>query len=372
MMMRFTDNPFSNNVDLNSILYRMVFCELFADDPLEGAEELDANEIVFGDEEDFEAKLTWSHGVECWRYCSLELTHSKDQLKQETERSGSAAESTMEVYREWERKLDLCISLKNELESTAEDLRKNKPTDYLVLAEKSLQSGSKIYFRKCSVGNWAYNNHGIEIPEWLTKEKMAIESNPKSLAKEEVRGAEEAGDHSTRWESVTIRLQAGNKIKFTVSGGKSRTRDLEGTELCDKRKKKLRRSGLLLSGLAEQASIPPGKNRNERNSRSKAVSILRSSLNKLSSLSGDPFYDHNPSDGWKPRFKVLDRRNAASERAEEKAEHQLYDEHQATDTHGRRVDRPYDPKEYPYGNDVLDDDGPEGNAASKFLEENDQ
>ena len=55
------------------------------------------------------------------------------------------------------------------------------------------------------------------------------------------------------------------------------------------------------------------------------MTTLRDALQELSGINTDPFYDHDDGvDGWKPRFKVVDRRKAGDERAKEKAVHVGY------------------------------------------------
>ena len=164
--MNFLHNPFIKDVDLNTILYRITYPEYFEDLDFADEEAPAAEEVIFGHDRDLEARLTWSYGVDCWRAIYAELDQAKAQVEKETCESGLACEESIQLRDELQKRLDLCLRAKNGLESAAEDARQGKSIDQLILAEKSLPPGSKIYFRKTSVAHWSVQAYDISIPEW--------------------------------------------------------------------------------------------------------------------------------------------------------------------------------------------------------------
>jgi hypothetical protein len=360
--MQFTHNPFNKDVDLNTILYRVIYPDHFEDPDLAEEEEMGLDQAIFGHEQDLEAQYSWSYGVDCWRAVYADLATAEELVQQEVKETGQASAKSAQQLNELKEKFDLCLNVKEDLESTAEDARQGRLVEDLILAERSLPAGSKIYFRKSSVSAWTYRKYGISIAEWAKDQATPPEQEDKANPVDPPRCR--LGP-STKWESITIRLLPENRIKFAVNGKSLGISELHGTELLHKRTKKLRTPGLLLEDLAKRPSIPSALSGKERSSRRKAVSILRSTLSDLSGISSDPFYAHNPGDGWKPRFKLLDRRSAAEERAEEKAVHIPFNDEISADPHGQRPGGLSESDPYTYQDDG-DDDG------SAFLKEHDR
>jgi hypothetical protein len=174
---------------------------------------------------------------------------------------------------------------------------------------------------------WAAINFGIEIPNFTEAPKSAIE-----------------------WKDITISLQAGNRIKASSKDGFVANKHLTEIGLMGKNKACPNESFTVLLGLAIRKKFPV----NSRGAKdSKKIFDIGTALKKLVDVSSNvsPFYEFNKVDGWLPKFKSLDKRNAGDQRAKERAIHTgYYDE-----MHGHEDSRPYEPE------DVKDD-------ADDFLE----
>ena len=108
---------------------------------------------------------------------------------------------------------------------------------------------------------------------------------------------------------------AGANNMLEISARDTRKRVALATlELIDKRRGTLNRQGGILLGFAQNRMAP----RNNKNS--KTVSRLRGSLRRCLGLHGDPFEDCKLGGGWQPRFRIVDKRGAADDRARREAE----------------------------------------------------
>ncbi len=108
-------------------------------------------------------------------------------------------------------------------------------------------------------------------------------------------------------------LGANNMLEISARDTRKRV-PLATLELIDKRRGTLNRQGGILLGFAQNRMAP----RNNKNS--KTVSRLRSSLRRCLGLHGDPFEDCKLGGGWQPRFRIVDKRGAADDRAGREAE----------------------------------------------------
>jgi hypothetical protein len=158
------------------------------------------------------------------------------------------------------------------------------------------------------------------------------------------------------WQDVSIALNAFHKITFKLPDGKTIRANLEGTKLLDNRYKKLSMAGIALLGLATKSSIKQKKPGSTEGISSKIMTELRQALQNLSNIKSDPFYVYESVDGWKPKFRIVDRRNASDERAKDKAQHVQFDE---------AIHSPKTDKEYPYPEDEQDE-------AAQFLNQRDK
>ena len=309
--MQFMHNPFDKDVDLNTILYRITYPEYFEDSEFADEEEPDVNEVIFGQDRDLEAKLTWSYGVDCWRAIYAELDKAKKQAQQQIAESGEATEESLQLKNALQSKLDLCLRAKNDLESAAEDARIGKPIDFLVLAEKSLSPRSKIYYRKASVSDWSSNKFGIPIPEWASSSALPAPPTKKPTSHTTV------GNPDRGWADVTIRLLANDQISYSIAGGKWTIKPLSDTGLVDKRttgEAKKNKAFELLVSLSEGFSFGAGKIASGRDKARRHK--LCNALVDLVGLKGNPVSDRSPGEGYKAHFSVEDRRYDAIDRNE--------------------------------------------------------
>jgi hypothetical protein len=108
-------------------------------------------------------------------------------------------------------------------------------------------------------------------------------------------------------------LTANNLLE--VSGrGVTRRIPLAALDLVDRRRGTLSRPGAVLLGMAQDKRLP----RVEKNVR--LVSRLRGLFRKHLGIQSDPFEPYRENAGWIPRFRVLDKRGTADERARQAAE----------------------------------------------------
>ena len=158
-----------------------------------------------------------------------------------------------------------------------------------------------------SLSQWASDQFGISAPEWEPwNQNPALE-----------------GIH---WENVTIKIYADHRLGVFLDNGKSRRASFRDVGLMGRRKNEPNKLGGILIGLSEGKEFPPKKYIEAKDKT--AVSKLRRSLVVLTGLAGAPFLPFNEADGWKPRFKLIDDRRNADERAKARARHGEYDDTQ--------------------------------------------
>ncbi len=173
----------------------------------------------------------------------------------------------------------------------------------IVLADESFGK-QRLTFE--SVSDWAADRYGIGISR--PKPRPQKTQNPRKNAV---------------WEDVTIKIWADYKIGYSFKGESFKRSHLRNIGLMGKAKKDPNKLGGILIGLSQGEQFPPGRCQAKDKT---AISKLRGVLSKLTGLSGDPFIPYNEYDGWRPRFKLVDDRNNADERAKNKANHDSYKE----------------------------------------------
>lgn len=161
-----------------------------------------------------------------------------------------------------------------------------------------------------SVSDWASDQYGIDINK---------ETVPRQASDVPVDSAPQV-----RWENVIVKIYANHKLAYSTGGGRYIRSSFQDIGLMGTRKNEPNRLGGILLGLSLGEKFPIGKA--PQNKDKAAVSKLRHALKKLTALSDDPFIPINESDGWKPRFKLIDDRKNADERAKERAIHVPFDE----------------------------------------------
>lgn len=189
------------------------------------------------------------------------------------------------------------------------------PDESLIFRANDTSTKSRLTL--ASITNWAADSYGVGIPEW---------SLP-ALATHDTEDAAQnttATKQSARWDDVTIKIYADYRIGYCIGQGKYRNSSFQAIGLMGTRKNEPNLQGGILLGLSmgnkfPNARILKGKDKT-------AISKLRSALAKLTHISGDPFFRFNEADGWKPRFRPIDDRKNADERAKATAKHVPLDE----------------------------------------------
>jgi hypothetical protein len=159
-----------------------------------------------------------------------------------------------------------------------------------------------------SVSEWVADQYGIGIPEWSS-----------------VAPVTDAAGKLVRWEDVTIKIYADYRIGYNLGDGKWLSSSFQMIGLMGKRKLEPNILGGILIGLSQgKQFLPSGQYVENKNAA--AISKLRNALKELTGLAEDPFLPFNSADGWKTRFKLIDDRRNADERAKKRATTVSYDD----------------------------------------------
>lgn len=131
------------------------------------------------------------------------------------------------------------------------------------------------------------------------------------------------------WEQITIKIHANHRIAVLGPEGLQKRISFSDLGLLDKRTKLPNKHGLILIGLSEGEKYPVA--RKPQRADKTAISKLRKSLKGILNTKEDPFIEFNPTDGWKPKFKLIDDRNNAADRAKREAFFTTHPEPKAND-----------------------------------------
>ena len=194
-------------------------------------------------------------------------------------------------------RMESCISRYNLAELLLESLQHeaDHPEDSMIVLAEEDSDEQRVTFD--SVSYWAAYKYGIGITDSTTVD-------------DKLKGV--------RWEHVTIKIWKDFKIGYSVKKGKFRRSNFRKIKLMGEKQKKPNKQGKILIDLSEQKIYPDG-NYIQPNEKT-AISRLRDALCMLIPLSDDPFYEHNPHEGWKPRFELIYDVDNADKRDKKKAE----------------------------------------------------
>lgn len=167
------------------------------------------------------------------------------------------------------------------------------------LVEISSESPIQMRLILENISHWASDKYGIGIPEWTYADV-------------------------SRWEDITIKIYAGYRIDCffgTESRKQSHFRDIG---LMGHRKNDPNQLGAILICISQGVKYPTAAK--PASGDKTALSKIRGALKELTGISSDPFYAFKKGVGWKPRFKLIDDRRNADDRAKAEAKHVTFDE----------------------------------------------
>lgn len=158
-----------------------------------------------------------------------------------------------------------------------------------------------------SLSEWAFDRFGIVIPNKTSS--VHKNSNPATNTK------------LPRWEDVIIKIYADYRLGYKVGNENFKRTSFMDIDLMDKRKLEPNLIGGILIGLSQKNKYPGGIGAEPNPANKTAISKLRRLLEKLTGLSDDAFLPFNKADGYKPKFKLIDDRKNADDRAKNEAIH---------------------------------------------------
>ena len=215
------------------------------------------------------------------------------------------------------RRMDVC-SNRHELgveliDSIGLELRKRDKSALVLAGDSSVVSRITL----ASLNDWATDRFGISVSniqsEYVNEERPGTEPQL----------GVGAVPSDAKWDDIVVKIYSDYKIGWRSEQGKLNRSSFHKIKLMGTRKMGPNALGLLLVGMSMGKRFPSGTNPQPKDKTS--ISKLRDSLRMLTGLSGDPFLAFNEGDGWRPRFKLVDDRRNADERAKQKAVHEPLD-----------------------------------------------
>lgn len=207
-------------------------------------------------------------------------------------------------------RVDICTARHTFARLLIDHLYKEIGNQESTIAVVTNDSSMEPLLNLSSVSDWASELYGIDIQDEIVP----------------AQGAEKVveSDRNARWEDITIKIHEGYKIAHSTRGGGIKWSSFLNIGLMGMRKNGPNNLGGILIGLSADMKYPTGNA--PSSSEKTAISKLRRALEKLTGITSDPFYPFSKDEGWKPRFKLIDDRKNADERAEREAKHVSFDE----------------------------------------------
>lgn len=181
------------------------------------------------------------------------------------------------------------------------------------------------HFDMASVTDWAFYEFGIGTPtefDFGRDQKQA--------------------DVAPGWGDVTITMCEDNKIGVKIGDQRSKKYSYQDVGFMGRKRAKQNILGQILNKLSVGAKYPEG--RVGEHGANKNISVIRGCLVKVTRLTGDPFYRFNESDGWKPRFKLVDAQGLVDMLASRRGQSEQYDDTRRYPS--AQVDDASDPDDY--------------------------
>jgi hypothetical protein len=171
--------------------------------------------------------------------------------------------------------------------------------------DSELDFDHESYAQPCvslpSLAAWASLNYGVEL-------SLAMPAKKRQPA----------------WEDVTIKIYADYQLRWRVLNGKFHRSSFRDIGLMGMRQHQPNEVGAILIGLSKPGGryLRPSSDKKYDTK----MSHLRSALRRLTNIQAQPFYPPNDADGWRPRFRLIDDRRNADERAKTQAQHVPFDD----------------------------------------------
>lgn len=156
-----------------------------------------------------------------------------------------------------------------------------------------------------SLTDWAFDRFGIVIPS----KTSSLHENPNRAA----------NTKPPDWDDLRIKIYADYKLGYSIGNGNFKRTSFIDVNLMGRRKLEPNKTGYILIGLSKKIKYPAGSQTIPANKT--AIAKLRRSLEKLTGLLGDAFLPFNKTDGYKPKFELVDDRKNAEVRAKKEAVH---------------------------------------------------
>lgn len=241
------------------------------------------------------------------RFTLLEMIDAFTEVAEVDLENARIEHKVAEEIRQLESRRDVCISRHNLctslIDSLADEAQMHQESPIKITFD---ESGAPL-FEFSSLQDWASEQHGIDIS--IDRVQSAKPDVP-----------------AVRWEDVTIKIKTDNRVAWSDRNGKALKKDFFEIGLFDRKKRQPNRQGGILIGMSKGRKFPASLLAQAEAKDKTAIAKLRNSLKKLTAINEDPFLPFNPSDGWRPKFKLVDARRAADERAEREAKHVSFDD----------------------------------------------
>lgn len=186
--------------------------------------------------------------------------------------------------------------------------------------------GPSVYLDNLS--DWAAEIYGISLQPAPVMVTNIVQGSPST---------------QQHWEDITIKIYADNYLGYIGSDGNLKKVCFSDVGLLGKRKNQANHLSGLLIGFSHGKKFPMGTHPLPKEKT--LISKLRGILKKLVDIQDDPFKQFKPDKGWKPKFKIIDDRKNAANRAKERAVHVPFEDDR---------DRPFDHEDDDAGRLILD------------------
>ena len=182
---------------------------------------------------------------------------------------------------------DICITRYN-LYELLETAIQYELSDQDKCPFKATTKGDQTLIDVVSFSLWLYHDYGIDIPLHAYIDLLEINNLPQDAA----------------WKDITIILTSIDLISFVYKEGEPIKKSFYDIGLADKRNNLPNSEAGILLGLSKKKKFPPDDK--DIGYAKRLMHGLRKLLRAFTGITADPFSDRNKTDGWLPRFKLID------------------------------------------------------------------